>query len=126
MYLRFVSTVIDEDSKKPRGLFAEAYELLNSGYLTQDEWKKLRAELDWFNEHLPPPPKQFKSSRAVFWFREEAVECISKIWDMIHLLRLHGCHVTVLKCRHLRNRIYSDDFQVAAYPHPMDDRIIEH
>jgi len=126
MYLRFVSTVIDEDSKKPRGLFTEAYSLLDSGDLNADEWKQLRAELDWFNEHLPHPPEKFKVGRAVFWFREDAVECISRIWDMVHLLRQHGHHITVQKCRHLRNRTYSDDFQVAAYPHPLDDRIIEH
>ena len=126
MYLRFTTTEVDEDSRKPRGLFTEAYRLLDSGDLTSDEWKELRALLDWFNANLPHPPEQFTASRAIFWFRSSAHECIDKIWEMVNLLRSHGRHVTVHKCRHLRNRVYSDAVQVAAFPSPLDDRIIEH
>jgi len=126
MYLRFTTTSIDEDSRKPRGLFTEAYELLDSGELASEEWKQLRALLDWFNANLPHPPKKFIASRAIFWFRSSAHESIDKIWEMVHLLRSHGRHITVHKCRHLANPVYSDSLQVAAFPSPLDDRIIEH
>jgi len=126
MYLRFTTTTIDEDSRKPRGLFTEAYELLHSGELSVDEWKELRAILDWFNAALPQPPKNFTASRAIFWFRSDAHGCIDKLWEMVHLLRSHGRHIKIHKCRHLANRVYSDALQVAAYPSPLDDRIIEH
>lgn len=126
MYLRFVSKTMDEDSHRPRGLFTEAYALLDSGDLNEVDWSRLRSELDWFKENLPVPPENFKTGRAVFWFRQDARECIQRIWEMVYLLRNHGIHVSYLTCRHLHNRIYSDDLQVAAYPHDEDDRIIEH
>jgi hypothetical protein len=126
MYLRFTSTVIDEDSRRPRGLFTEAYSLLDSGDLTTDQWKHLRELLDWFNRNLPHPPKAFVKGRAIFWFRSDAHECITKLWEMVELLRANDRHIVVLKCRHLHNRTYTDDLQVAAFPHPLDDRIIEH
>jgi hypothetical protein len=59
MYLRFATTRIDEDSRKPQGVFVAAYLLLDSGELTSDEWKRAREILDWFNKHLPHPPKVF-------------------------------------------------------------------
>jgi hypothetical protein len=59
MYLRFVTTRIDEDSHKPQGVFVASYALLDSGDLTRDEWKRVRDILDWFNDNLPHPPKNF-------------------------------------------------------------------
>ena len=126
MYLRFTTTAIDEDSKKPRGLFIEAHMLLNSGDLDAHQWTQLREILDWFNENLSHPPKKFMTERAIFWFRSEAHECIDKIWEMVHLLRAHNRHIAVYKCRRLGNITYSDKLQVAVYPSDLDDRIIEH
>jgi hypothetical protein len=126
MYLRFTTNAIDEDSRKPRGLFTEAHKLLETGDLTSEEWKYLRTLLDWFNGNLPHPPKQFEVSRAIFWFRSEANECIDKIWEMANFLDAHDRRVTVHKCRHLANVSYADKYQVAAFPSDMDDRIIEH
>jgi hypothetical protein len=125
MYLRFTTTAIDEDSHKPRGLFTEAYRLLDSANLSSDEWMILREILNWFNENLPHPPKKFKASRAIFWFRTDANDCIEKIWEMVALLREHGHHVIVHKCRRLANVCYSDRLQVAAFPSDLDDRVIE-
>ena len=126
MYLRFTTTAIDEDSHKPRGLFIAAYLLLDSGELDVEEWRNLRGILNWFNANLPPPPKKFTASRAIFWFRSDAQECIDKIWEMVNLLKTHNHPVTVYKCRRLANVSYSDKLQVAAYPSEHDDRIIEH
>jgi hypothetical protein len=125
MYLRFTITAIDEDSHRPRGLFTEAYTLLDSGGLNREEWLDLRALLDWFNVNLAHPPKKFAAGRAIFWFRSEAEECIDKIWELANVLRIHGRHITVHKCRRLGNIAYSDLLQVAAFPSDLDDRIIE-
>ena len=57
MYLRFVTTRVDEDSHKPQGVLVASYALLDSGDLTRDEWKHVRGILDWFNENLPHPPE---------------------------------------------------------------------
>ena len=66
MYLRFVTTGIDEDSHKKQGVFVASYALLDSGELSRDEWKVVRETLDWFNANLPHPPKKFTASRAIF------------------------------------------------------------
>jgi len=123
MYLRFATRRIDEDSHKQKGVFVAAYELLDSGDLSKDEWQKVRAELDWFNQHLPHPPKDFNPSRAIFWFNSGAKEGIRRIWELVAILREHGHFVEVFKCRRLANIRYRDNFQVAAYPSDLDGRI---
>jgi hypothetical protein len=125
MYLRFTTTAIDDDSHKPRGLFTEAYLLLNSGDLTPEEWKVLRELLDWFSDNLCGPPKKFIASRTIFSFRSDAHDCIGRLWEIVALLREHGHHVVIHKCRKLGNVCFSDRLQVAAFPSDLDDRIIE-
>jgi hypothetical protein len=126
MHLRFVTTRIDEDSHKPQGLFVASYALLNSGDLTQDEWKQAREILIWFNKNLPHPPKRFVAGRAIFWFRSSAEESIRKIWELVHLLRQHEHFVEVQKCKRLGNILYEDKLQVAAFPSKLDAKITIH
>lgn len=123
MYLRFTTLKIDEDSKKPRGVFIAAYELLDSGDLSAAEWKHLRDILDWYKENLPVPPKNFEASRAIFWFSSSAAENIRRMWDLVAILRAHNIYVNVYKCRHLANISYRDELQVAAYPSPDDAKV---
>ena len=122
MFMRFVTTRIDKDSRKPQGVFVAAYTLLDSGDLNSDEWKQVREILIWFNKHLPHPPDDFSTGRAIFWFKSSAKESISRIWDLVHVPRRHGYHVEVHKCRHLANVAYQDQLQVAAYPSERDGR----
>jgi hypothetical protein len=124
MFMRFVTTRMDEDSRKPQGVFVAAYSLLDSGDLSSEEWKRVRGILDWFNAHLPHPPSSFSTGRAIFWFKSSAKESISQIWELVYLLRQHGHHIEVHKCRHLANISYQDRLQVAAYPSDRDGRTI--
>jgi hypothetical protein len=103
MYLRFVTTRIDDDSHKPEGVFAAAYALLESGDLSPEERVQLREMLVWFNKYLSHPPKRFPGGRAIFWFRSSARVHIAQIWNLVHFLRLHGYYVEVYKCRRLAN-----------------------
>ena len=123
MFLRFAITQVDEDSHKPQGVFVAAHSLLDSGDLDQNEWKQIRELLDWFNEKLPHPPKKFYAGRAVFWFKSTAHDNISRVWQLVDLLRFHGYHIRVYKCRRLANVSYEDEFQVAAYPSDNDGRV---
>ena len=123
MFLRFVTTRIDEDSRKPQGVFAAAYLLLDSGDLNPNEWQQVREILDRFEKYLPHPSKNFSANRAIFLFWSNADESIKRIWELVHLLRLHGYHVEVYKCRRLANICYRDQFQVAAYPSEQDGKI---
>jgi len=120
MFLRFAITLIDDDSHKPQGLFVAAHDLIDSGELPLDERNQLREILIWFNRNLPSPSRMV-ASRASFWFKSDADECIKRVWELAHLLRYHGYLVEVEKCRELGNIIYEDKFQVAAYP-SKDDR----
>lgn len=119
MFLRFVITQIDDVSHQPRGLFQPAYDLLETGDLSQDERIQLREVLIWFDKHLPSP-RGMVASRAIFWFKPGADGCVSRVWELAHLLRYHGYLVDVQKCRGLGNVIYEDEFQVAAYPSKLD------
>ena len=123
MYLRFTTLKIDEDSKKPQGIFTAAYRLLESGDLSADEWKHLREILDWYKANLPLPPKTFKASRAIFWFRSNAAENIGRMWELVAILRAHDIPISAYKCRHLANISYRDELQVAAYPSPDDAKV---
>jgi hypothetical protein len=123
MYLRFVTTRIDEDSHKAQGVFVAAYALLDSGDLNRDEWKRVREILNWFNENLPHPPKNFTTGRAIFWFKSSAEKSIRSVWELVHVLRQHGHYVEVHKCRRLGNILYEDKLQVAAFPSKLDGRI---
>jgi hypothetical protein len=124
MFLRFVTTRLDEDSHVAQGVFVAAYGLLDSGQLSTEEWRHVREILNWFNEHLPHPPDSFPGGRAIFWFRSAARESIQRIWDLVAVLREHDHHVEVHKCRRLANIRYRDEFQVAAYPSDRDGRIL--
>jgi len=123
MFLRFAVTQIDEDSHKPQGIFVAAYALLDSSELGREEAKQLQDLLEWFSENLPNPPEDFYASRAIFWFKSSAVETINRIWELVHMLRLHGYHIEIYKSRRLGNVSYEDEFQVAAYPSERDARI---
>ena len=123
MYMRFVTTIIHRDSHRNEGVFSAAYSLLESGSLDQNEWKQLRELLIWFSKNLPTPPDSFSADRALFWFKSNAKPSIERIWEVVHLLRHHGYHVEIHKCRQLGNICYRDEFQVAAYPSDHDGKI---
>lgn len=122
MFMRFAVTQLDEDSRRPQGVFAAAYALLDSGRLDAEEERRLRELLNWFEEHLAAP-EWFAACRAVFWFKAAAREKIVRAWELVCLLRLHGLHVEVYKCRRLANVLYEDGEQVAAFSSPRDGRI---
>lgn len=89
MFLRFTISRVDEDSHRSQGLLVAAYELMDSGNLSPEEWKRVRELLDWFNQHLPHPPKEFSNKRAIFWFRSrnpQTHECIDRMWEPVHWL----------------------------------------
>jgi hypothetical protein len=123
MYLRFVTTRIDKASHRQQGVFAASYALLDSGNLTREESDHVRQIQIWFNTNLPTPPKTFDAHRAIFWFKSSAEESIKNVWELVHLLRQHGHHVEVQKCRRLGNILWEDQFQVAAFPSKADGRI---
>jgi hypothetical protein len=122
MFLRFAVKQIDEDSRRPQGVFAAAYDLLDSCRLAQEESSQTRDLLKWFEDNLPIPPDEYDAKRAIFWFKASSHESIDRMWELVEILRLHDYHVEVHKCRRLANVSYEDDYQVAAYPSERDGR----
>jgi len=119
MFLRFVITQLDDVSHKPQGLFVAADNLIESGALSTEERLQLREVIIWFNKNLPSPHSMV-ASRAIFWFKSSADECIKRMWELTHVLAHHGYLVEVEKYRELANVIYEDKYQVAAYPSKHD------
>ena len=123
MYLRFVTKRTDADSLQPKGVFVASYELLDSGGLTQEECGRVRSILDWFSNNLPHPPKDLKLPRAIYWFKTDSEECISKVWELVHLLREYGHFVDIHKRRTLASIVYEDKYQVAAFVSKLDGKL---
>ena len=95
---------------------------MKSSVLSNDERKQIQQVLIWFNINLPVPKAAWIQGRAIFWFRVEAKECIQRMWELVRLLQAHDYYVEVHKCEFLGNIVYSDEFQVVAFPHWRDGK----
>ena len=120
MFVRFVAGADAEDAAWLNGIFTEARLLRDRGELFEHESEWLEATFDWFNKHLPCPPFEKKLSsgawtrEAVAWFRSEAKEPVSRMWDIVALLREHGILVRMITSANLGTIVYEDKYQVVA------------
>lgn len=64
MYVRFVTSLIDDMSGKRQGIFACAYELRDSEELPIDRQELLTETLKWFKRHLVIPKNLSRRSRT--------------------------------------------------------------
>jgi hypothetical protein len=122
MYLRFVITRNDEDSRARQGILVAAHELRDEGDLEPYEHELLRTTLAWFNQHLRIPAvlAEPKSARGLSWFKPEAEAAIQRMWDLVGVLRTHGAVVELLKTDAPGTVIYEDKWQIVAKPAPRD------
>jgi len=114
VFVRFVVGSDAQHHKELTGIITEARLLRDRGELTTDEDACLTDLYEWFNEHLPVPP--FDTQRfprdAVAWFRDDAGEPITKMWDIVQLLRDHGVEVRLLRSANPGRVVYEDPMQV--------------
>ena len=115
MYVRFVIAATDPTSHQPRGVFQAIHDLLGSGHLGADDFKRVREDLDWFNHHLDAPKYKIHP-RAIFWFRSRAENCTRRMWKFVQLLRIHGTQVEMITTRDPGEVVYFDEHQIAAMP----------
>ena len=54
MFIRFTTDRIDEDTDKPLGVFAVAYDLLEDAPLADFERSEIRRTLNWFGCNRSP------------------------------------------------------------------------
>lgn len=75
---------------------------------------------DWLNEHLPCPPFQSNlklgkwTEDAVCWFLPQAKEPISRMWDLVAVLKEHDVPVKVLHSQKPGLIVYRDEYQIVA------------
>jgi hypothetical protein len=104
------------DTGRWLGVFRAAGEIEDREQLDPFRRTLLRESLDWFNAHLKVPTLDDGGWRAVFWFRPEAREMVSRLWEVAWLLRDEGVDVRMIRCRHPGRIIYADRHQIAAVP----------
>ena len=114
MFVRFVVGSDGQYHKELAGLFAEARLLRERDVLTAEEDARLANVYEWFQAHVPVPP--FSSGNfpkdAVAWFKAEAREPVSRMWDIVALLREHGVEVRLLRSANPGRVVYEDPVQV--------------
>jgi hypothetical protein len=122
MYIRFITGEIHGDTSHELGVFQAAYGLRQNGRLHEYEETRLTELLDWFDANLPKPtrltaskpPYYRKQNRAISWFRDSATEHISRMRDIIFILRQHGIHSEMIQTQRPGYIVYEDSYQVVA------------
>jgi hypothetical protein len=96
------------------GIITEARLLRDDGRLSGPDAARLDAAYAWFNDHLPDPPFEdgLWPRDAVAWFKDDAGEPVSRMWEIVSLLRDHGSPVRLLRSRNPGRALYEDQFQV--------------
>jgi len=117
-YIRFVIGRKDEDSHVERGIFHAAGQALEWQDVTgsdADELKKLRG---WFDANLEEPTSfgRDKLRLGICWFKTEATEHISRIWEMAQILERNGIYVKKIRTDKPGYVIYEDEWQLVAEP----------
>lgn len=115
MYIRFAIDQLDPDSTRPQGVFAAAYALGDSKFLSDIDKAQLSSLLGWFSQNLPVPRK-FNRRHAIFWFKSDAEACTRKMWELVLFLQSRSRRVNMLRTRRPGYIFYEDAFQVAAVP----------
>ena len=114
VFVRFVVGSDGQYHKELTGIFTEARVLRERGDLTAEEDARLEELYEWFEEQVPVPP--FSTGRfprdAVAWFKDDAGKPVTKMWDIVALLREHGVEVRLLRSANPGRVVYDDRVQV--------------
>ena len=117
-YIRFVIGRKDEDSHVEQGIFQAAALALEWHNITgsdADELNDLRA---WFSENLERPTSfgRDKLRLGICWFKTDASEHISRIWEMVNILERNGVYIKKITTDRPGYVIYEDEWQLVAEP----------
>jgi hypothetical protein len=124
MYLRFIVSDIDEDSKRELGVFHAVGDLRERGELSVHEEEQHDILREWFNENLEKPtrftaskpPFYRRKKKAISWFKDSAHEHIARVRSLVAILQSHGVHVRMLKTDRVGYVVYEDEYQIVAEP----------
>ena len=120
MFIRFVSSDIDEGSHVSAGLFCAASQLRSVDGLPEYEFDALSDLRNWFNIHLESPfdhlPRTGRYERAICWFKPTAREHLARAWEMITILERNDVLIWTIRSRKTGYIYYEDEAQVFAKP----------
>lgn len=113
-FIRFVVGSDNEHHRALTGIITEVRLLRDADRLSDEETAPVEGTYDWFNDKVPVPP--FSTSEwpkdVVMWFKDDAGEAISRMWDLVAILRESGVPVRLLRSTNPGRVVYEDDFQV--------------
>lgn len=122
MLVGFVIHKNDQDSGRRQGLFQALSDLEYEGVLLEHEQAQYDGTYEWFRKHLRKPRSFTRSSKphakkvALSWFKDTAIEHISKMHELIQILEAHGIVVDTLRTERPGYIVYEDEFQITAEP----------
>lgn len=120
MFVRFITSVKDPVLGFEYGIFQAADELELSRELDTADQAHIEELGKWFANNLREPSRFSKSRRphrydnGLSWFKEDALEMISKAYELIGILERAGVTVTKLRTPDPGMIIYEDEHQVVA------------
>jgi hypothetical protein len=115
-FLRFQTPLRCANSGLRAGVFTAAGQLEDAANLSESTQNWLANALRWFNQNLRAPTDREVSWRAMFWLRADATEFVSRMWDLVWILRDEGVSVEMLRTLQPGEIVYSDAHQIAAIP----------
>lgn len=124
-FLRFIIARKHPDSGVSEGVFATAYRLRDAAETSRQDREILKGHLKWFATHLKIPSRFNRSSskgfyrkntKGIAWFRDDALEYLSRMHDIKRVLEANGEIVEVLQEERLGYIVYTDEVQVIAEP----------
>lgn len=124
MFLRFISTEVDEDSQVSMGLFCAAEKLIDEVGLHEYEYEALMECVDWFGRHLRNPfryrldrERRRWTYQSICWFRSTSHEHLRHAWELVQILEERDIIMRMIKTEVPGYIIYEDEAQVLAYPY---------
>ena len=124
-FLRFVLPSNHPDSGTRDGVFEAAYQLSQSGELSESQKQEIDAVLHWFEKQLNTPTRLNKTGskgwyrrapKGISWLKPTAEAHLAKLRSLATILEDHGLQVTMIKTRNPGYEVYEDDHQVVAEP----------
>jgi len=113
-FVRFSVRERHEESGRRCGIFAAAYDVLESAATDPHHAQAVRDALRWFERELPVP--DLRQKRAIFLFKSEARACMDHIWKLSDALSHAGVWVEIQTIARPGRIVYQDEQQVAVLP----------
>lgn len=121
-FIRFVTSVVDEDSGRRQGVFQATADLMAANDLAPHQLEELQSIRGWFSQHLDAPDR-FSISRkphaakvAISWYKSTAHEHIRRMHAMCRILGEHGIQTEMITTVRPGYVVFEDETQIAAIP----------